>query len=738
MNKELKDGAVVAFGGFAQAIVYGMLAFAPLGAEGLRYGVYAGLASAVLGGAVGAVLGRAPVQFGGPRSSTALLIAGSLIAFQHTTQDPTLLTILIGIEVVLTAALLALAQQQGVGKLMQYLPAPVLIGMNTTLGLFSAIKLLPAMLGFAVYTGIFQLHASPDSMSWLAVLVSCATAAVLLWFRIARPNPLGLVFGLAAGFALHGVLTAGIDQHAFAANFNQVVGSPPAHPLADAGGLNATLAVLQNLFELLHTHPQLLLQLAVAALVIALLIVLESMQSLLMVDQTLGHRHSTWRELNTLALANLLCGLALALPSSNYASRSNAGLGVGSASRRSEGFYTMFLALLVLLLWPVIAHLPLHILATAVAVSSLFLIQGRTARLLLRFVNPRQHGAMDPQDRFTAWVVVGMLGTTALSNLLMGTLAGVVFVAVYFLRQQSSGGLQSIERAPVARSRTLRSRDERQQLHAAFNNTHWLHFDGNLFFGNASAIAIRMEDELTGAGALVLDFSQIRYVDDTACQSLEAALKKTREQSEPIALAVLPRAPEALTGLAMLKNALINSGVQCFHHIDDAFFHLENALLGKQETPLHANLAGQNALAHLQQSHLLDELSPAQAQAFASLWVWREVPQGQALFHEGDAADGLCVLATGQLSAWRKTALHSERLMRFCPGSLIGEMAVIDGKWRSATAIADTDCTLLHLPQAHISELEPALAQHMMHNLARELALRMRLANHHLDLLAVR
>ncbi|MFP5483427.1 MAG: hypothetical protein ACLGGW_09150, partial [Gammaproteobacteria bacterium] len=156
MNTEFKAGALVAFGGYAQAIVYGMLAFAPLGQAGLAYGIYAGLASALIGGFMGALLGKAPVQFGGPRSSTALIVAGSLLGFLQITSNHTELMLLLALEITLAGLLIALAQQQGVGKLMQFLPAPVLIGMNTTLGLFSAYKLLPAMLGFAVYTTALQ------------------------------------------------------------------------------------------------------------------------------------------------------------------------------------------------------------------------------------------------------------------------------------------------------------------------------------------------------------------------------------------------------------------------------------------------------------------------------------------------------------------------------------------------------------------------------------------------------
>lgn len=306
--------------------------------------------------------------------------------------------------------------------------------------------------------------------------MSAITTAVLLYFRAIRPNPLGLVYGLACGFAVHSLFL-----WAWPGTLPvQTVAALPQHPLwaAQASSLYSSI---QQLPALLLGTPGLLLQVLVGAAVLALLVVLESMQSMLQVDQALGTRHNTRRELNTLAVVNVLCGLALALPSSNYFSRSNAGLGVGAKSRQSEGWYMVLLAALVLLTWPILAQLPLHILATAVAISSLFLIQGNTLRLIAQFARPAQRKRMAPTERFTVWVVFTMILVTGLSNLLIGTLVGVLFVAAYFLQQQSSSGLRNIEFNPAARSRSMRPRAHRQQLDTAFEHLAWVHFDGNLF-----------------------------------------------------------------------------------------------------------------------------------------------------------------------------------------------------------------------------------------------------------------
>lgn len=728
MNTEFKAGALVAFGGYAQAIVYGMLAFAPLGQAGLAYGIYAGLASAFLGGLLGALFGRAPVQFGGPRSSTALIVAGSLLGFLQITSNHSELMLLLMLEIALAGLLIALAQQQGVGKLMQFLPAPVLIGMNTTLGLFSAYKLLPAMLGFAVYTTALQAASTPALFSPMALSVSAITVTVLLYFRAIRPNPLGLVYGLACGFALHGVLL-----WAWPGTLPvQTVAAMPSHPLWQNLDTTSLVGSVQQVSALLLGTPGLLLQVLVGAAVLALLVVLESMQSLLQVDQTLGTRHNTRRELNTLALANVLCGLALALPSSNYFSRSNAALGVGAQHRQSEAWYVGLLGLLLLLTWPILAQLPLHILATAVAVSSLFLIQGNTLDLIRRFAARSTRRKMAPTERFTVWVVLSMVFVTGISNLLIGTLVGVLFVAAYFLQQQSGSGLRSIESKPAARSRSMRPRAHRQQLDAAFEHLAWVRFEGNLFFGNAPAIAIRLQDELAPAQSAVLDFTHLRYIDDTACDCLERLFKQGLPRTQTVA--VLPTHEQAMGGEPLLRSCLARLGIATQGHIDDAFWHIENLLLGQIAFD---NMAC-SADSTLENSHLCDHMSPAQKKAFCAHWLTTTLPAGQALFTEGAEPCGLYVLRQGQLSAWHHTGHSNERLMRFCPGSMVGEMALIDRKPRSATVRADTDCTLLFLPIAQFDQLQeyqPELSQILQNNLARELALRIRLANQSLALL---
>ena len=182
-----------------------------------------------------------------------------------------------------------------------------------------------------------------------------------------------------------------------------------------------------------------------------------------------------------------------------------------------------------------------------------------------------------------------------------------------------------------------------------------------------------------------------------------------------------------------LRSCLGRLGIATQGHIDDAFWHIENQLLA----PLALEQASCSAEDALKNSHLCDHMNPDQIAGFSAHWNTTVLPAGQALFSEGTEPCGLYVLLEGQLSAWHHTGHSNERLMRFCPGSMLGEMALIDGKPRSATVRADTPCTVLFLPLNQfeaLSRQETDLGQILQNNLARELALRIRLANQSLAL----
>lgn len=70
-----------------------------------------------------------------------------------------------------------------------------------------------------------------------------------------------------------------------------------------------------------------------------------------------------------------------------------------------------------------------------------------------------------------------------------------------------------------------------------------------------------------------------------------------------------------------------------------------------------------------------------------------EIPAGTTIFHEGDSGNMMYVLQDGEA----EVQVNGAVIETIGPGSIVGEMALIDTSPRSATVVAKTDCKAVAL-----------------------------------------
>jgi CRP-like cAMP-binding protein len=108
------------------------------------------------------------------------------------------------------------------------------------------------------------------------------------------------------------------------------------------------------------------------------------------------------------------------------------------------------------------------------------------------------------------------------------------------------------------------------------------------------------------------------------------------------------------------------------------------------------------------------------------------VPKGDYFFREGDVADALYVLESGEVALVRQWAGEPHELARLGEGDCFGEMALLDLFPRSASVLALAPCTAIEVSSSSLHELyqthldQFALVQM---NIARELSRRLRVAD---------
>jgi CRP/FNR family transcriptional regulator, cyclic AMP receptor protein len=98
---------------------------------------------------------------------------------------------------------------------------------------------------------------------------------------------------------------------------------------------------------------------------------------------------------------------------------------------------------------------------------------------------------------------------------------------------------------------------------------------------------------------------------------------------------------------------------------------------------------------------------------------------GQVLFVAGDPGDGCYRVGNGLLKVCIVSASGGERILSILgPGAIVGELAVLDGRQRSASVLALRNSELLFISKARFHELArkyPELYQHLLTLLASRL-----------------
>ncbi len=127
----------------------------------------------------------------------------------------------------------------------------------------------------------------------------------------------------------------------------------------------------------------------------------------------------------------------------------------------------------------------------------------------------------------------------------------------------------------------------------------------------------------------------------------------------------------------------------------------------------------------LQSVALFADLEGEELERFSHVAVPRSFPAGTRVFHEGDSSDACYIVKDG---SFRVTREHSDgraiTLATLGPGEIFGELAMLDGDSRSASAEALTDGELLALPANDVRSLlarHPEIALKLVAGLVRRL-----------------
>ncbi|WP_327341551.1 SulP family inorganic anion transporter [Streptomyces europaeiscabiei] len=471
-RRDLLAGLTVAIVALPLALGFGVSS--GLGAE-------AGLATAVVAGALAALFGGSNLQVSGPTGAMTVVLVP--IVAEHGPSGVLTVGLMAGVMLVALAALKA-------GKYMQYVPAPVVEGFTLGIACVIGLQQVPNALGVPKPEGdrvlVVTWRAVEEFVrhpNWTALGFALAVAVVMLAGARWRPTiPFSIVAVVAATVVAQ---AAGLDE---AKPIGDLPSGLPAPSLSflDLGGPSPLLA---------------------PAVAVAALAALESLLSASVADgMTVGQRHDPDRELFGQGLANIAAPLFGGVPATGAIARTAVNVRTGGSSRLAALTHAVILAVIVFAAAPLVAKIPLAALAGVLLATAIRMVEVGSLR------------AMAKATRSDALILVLTAVATLALDLVYAVIIGLAVAGALALRAVAKQA--RLDQVPLDRA------DHSAEEHALLaEHIVAYRIDGPLFFAAAHRFLLELA-EVADVRVVILRMSRVTTIDATGALVLKDTVDK--------------------------------------------------------------------------------------------------------------------------------------------------------------------------------------------------------------------
>jgi SulP family sulfate permease len=457
-----------------------------------------GLITAVVAGFLISALGGSRVQIGGPTGAFVVIVAGVIAA--HGYAGLVLATLMAGF-------ILIVAGYAGVGRLMRFVPMPVVTGFTAGIAVIIASSQIGDFLGIRmadvpvefVEKWVAYVQAMPR-MNPAALGLGAATLALIVLLRRMTPRLPAYLLAIVGGTGAAALLNLPVET--VGDRFPSMPAGLPAPHLPDIS-LSLVREVLPSAFT------------------IAFLAGIEALLSAVVADGMTGYRHRSGQELVGMGIANLASALFGGLPATGAIARTATNIRAGAQTPVAGMLHALFLLLFMLIAGDLIAFVPMAALAAVLLMVAWGMSEAGRFVALLR---------TDAGER--ALLMLTFL-LTVFVDLTIAIGVGVTLAALFFMRRMSEhAGLVPVDPA-----------EEPGQRDRLPPGVEVFRFTGPIFFGVAS----EMLDALRRGGrrprAVVLRMEQVPYVDATGANALATFVRQAKVGGTAVWLCGLQRQP---------------------------------------------------------------------------------------------------------------------------------------------------------------------------------------------------
>ena len=712
------------WGGFAAMLValpasiaFGVTIYSAIGPSHAALGALAGITGATIIGLIASTFGGTDRLISAPCAPAAAVLSAfaiGMVADGVPDGNIILMLLMLGI---LAGGFQVLFGFVGLGRLIKYIPYPVVSGYMTGVGLIIISSQLSKFAGAPLGTAWYHSLISPELWDWRALVVGGATiAGILIGPSLTHRLP-GMIVGVLAGVLAYFGL-AMQDASLLELSGNPLIIGPLG--VSSEGYL---ALVSQRWHEIGDLRLSQVGALFGSALTLAVLLSIDTLKTCVVLDQMTRSRHNPNRELVAQGAANIASSSFGGMPGAGTMGATLINLSSG-ATTRASGLVEGVLALLsALLLSNFIAWIPVSALAAGLIVVGLRMID----REPLRFIQ-------SSATVFDFGVVVAVVVVALTVGLIAASGVGVALAIVLFLREQIGGTvvrhkfyvnqMSSNWHRPESETRILEQKGDQAVI---------FELQGSLFFGTTQQLYGLLESEIKTRNFIILDMKRIQSVDVTAAHLLNQVRDSLAEKG---AMLLLSNVRDNLPNGRNLREFLEQTGVtekhetvRLFPELDSAIEWVEDRILGEVEQVVAApEVPMLLSEMELFKGRKDDTLADLEARI-----TLRICAAGESIYSRGEPGDALYMIRRGSVKIFAPIgAGRTRHIASFGRGDFFGGLAFLDGRPRGNDAIAasETEMFVLSLAQFNLlAEEHKRLAITLLSALARTLALRLRHAD---------
>lgn len=660
------------------AIAFGVTIYATIGGHYAAYGAIAGILGVAAIGLVASLLGGTNRLISAPSAPAAAVL--SAFALEYISQDfaPDVVFFMLMIVAFLAGLFQILFGTVGLGRLIKYMPFPVVSGYLSGVGLYIIAAQTPIFLGLPQGSHFYEALQIPAGWQWQSIAVGAATiVAMMLAEKYLKLIP-AVITALLSGVSVY-FISALFDPQLLVANNPLVIGE-----LGGSGGIDF-LQTLTGRFDMLqHFRWADLSILFFPALTLAALLSIDTLKTCVILDSMTHSFHDSNRELIAQGSGNIVSALIGGMPGSGTMGATMVNISSGAQTRLS-GFIEGTMAVIAfLLLATFIAWIPVASLAAILMVIGFRMIDKHSIKLL--------------RTRKTSldFIIIIAVAITALSvSLIAAAGVGLLLAIVLYIAQQIGASvIYRHQDGTEVRSRIVRSKEENTILNENGEAFSLYELHGSLFFGTANQLYSMLQEDLQHKKYIIMDMKRVQTVDLTAAHILLQIKDILHDKQGYLLLCRLPhKLPSGddlesyFNQVGLLKHL---SPIKVFDDLDDAIEWAENKIIKS-----YLIEEKKEKLLTVSEFDLFKGRKEETIAEIESLVESRSYKKGDTIYSEGDGSGEIFLIRQGlvriMLPFSDRKSVHLSTLGQ---NNFFGEFSFLEGAPHYTDVIAASDTEL--------------------------------------------